>query len=102
MLGNAIPNIESRIHYVVAVVIVISLLPPGIALLKATAREESGRRKLKGDPDPAGDAIVPFPPEAKVPHHIHAVGDVDACACPAPRTCLRLNGISRCRRDRYA
>src|SRR6185295_18597861 len=35
MLGNAIPNIESRIHYVVAVVIFISLLPPGIALLKS-------------------------------------------------------------------
>ena len=34
-LGNAIPNIESRIHYVVAVVIFISLLPPGIAMLKA-------------------------------------------------------------------
>lgn len=33
-LGNAIPDIESRIHYVVAVVIAISLLPPGIALLK--------------------------------------------------------------------
>ena len=38
MLGNAIPNIESRIHYVVAVVIFISLLPPGIALLKARLR----------------------------------------------------------------
>jgi membrane-associated protein len=34
LLGNAIPNIEERIHYVVAVVIFISLLPPGIALLK--------------------------------------------------------------------
>ena len=34
-LGSAIPNIETRIHYVVAVVIFISLLPPGIALLKA-------------------------------------------------------------------
>jgi membrane-associated protein len=33
-LGSAIPNIETRIHYVVAVVIFISLLPPGIALLK--------------------------------------------------------------------
>jgi membrane-associated protein len=34
LLRNAIPNIEERIHYVVAVVIFISLLPPGIALLK--------------------------------------------------------------------
>ena len=33
-LGNAIPNIESRIHYVIAVVIAISLLPPAIALLR--------------------------------------------------------------------
>src|SRR5262245_43622103 len=34
LLGNAIPNIEKRIHYLVAVVIVMSLLPPGIALVK--------------------------------------------------------------------
>ncbi len=40
MLGNAIPNIESRIHYVVAVVIFISLLPPGIALLKQRLRKK--------------------------------------------------------------
>ena len=30
-LGNIVPNIEQRIHYVVAVVIAISLLPPAIA-----------------------------------------------------------------------
>jgi membrane-associated protein len=41
MLGSAIPNIESRIHYVVAVVIFISLLPPGIALLKARLRKKA-------------------------------------------------------------
>jgi membrane-associated protein len=41
LLGNAIPNIESRIHYVVAVVIFISLLPPGIALLKARLRKKA-------------------------------------------------------------
>jgi len=41
MLGNAIPDIESRIHYVVAVVIFISLLPPGIALLKARLRKKA-------------------------------------------------------------
>jgi membrane-associated protein len=40
-LGNAIPNIETRIHYVVAVVIFISLLPPGIALLKARLRKNA-------------------------------------------------------------
>lgn len=33
-LGNLIPNIEARIHIVVAIVIAISLLPPGIALLR--------------------------------------------------------------------
>jgi membrane-associated protein len=33
-LGNAIPDIENRIHYVVALVIAISLLPPAIALVK--------------------------------------------------------------------
>jgi membrane-associated protein len=30
-LGSLVPNIESRIHYVVAGVIFVSLLPPGIA-----------------------------------------------------------------------
>jgi len=33
-LGNLVPNIEQRIHYVVAVVIAISLIPPGIAWLR--------------------------------------------------------------------
>ena len=44
VLGNAIPNIESRIHYVVAVVIALSLLPPGIAFLKA----RFGKKPLPG------------------------------------------------------
>jgi len=35
LLGSAIPNIEQRIHYVVAVVIAISLLPPAIAYYKS-------------------------------------------------------------------
>jgi membrane-associated protein len=34
LLGNLVPNIEQRIHYVVAVVIALSLMPPAIALLK--------------------------------------------------------------------
>jgi membrane-associated protein len=34
LLGNLVPNIEQRIHYVVAVVIAISLIPPAIAWLK--------------------------------------------------------------------
>jgi membrane-associated protein len=33
-LGNTVPNIEQRIHYVVAAVIFVSLLPPGIAWLR--------------------------------------------------------------------
>jgi membrane-associated protein len=33
-LGNVVPNIEQRIHYVVAIVIAVSLLPPGIAYLR--------------------------------------------------------------------
>ena len=34
-LGHMIPNIESRIHIVVAIVIAISLLPPAIAFLRS-------------------------------------------------------------------
>jgi membrane-associated protein len=34
LLGNLVPNIEKRIHYVIAVVIAISLMPPAIAWLK--------------------------------------------------------------------
>ena len=35
LLGALIPDIESRIHLVVGVVIVVSLLPPGIAWLRS-------------------------------------------------------------------
>jgi len=34
-LGNLVPNIEQRIHYVVAVVIAISLIPPALAWLRS-------------------------------------------------------------------
>jgi len=33
-LGNLVPDIETKIHYVVAVVIAVSLIPPGIAWLR--------------------------------------------------------------------
>ena len=33
-LGNLVPNIEQRIHYVVAAVIAVSLMPPAIAWLR--------------------------------------------------------------------
>jgi membrane-associated protein len=35
MLGNMVPNIESRIHLIIAVVIAVSLLPPGIAWFRS-------------------------------------------------------------------
>lgn len=38
LLGNVIPNIEQRIHIVVAVVIVLSLMPASIAWLRARRR----------------------------------------------------------------
>jgi membrane-associated protein len=50
-LGNLVPNIESRIHYVVAVVIGLSLLPPAIGWLR-------GRRRGKAS---AVDVIEPRP-----------------------------------------
>jgi hypothetical protein len=34
-LGRQIPNISQNIHYVIAVVIVLSLLPPAISVLRA-------------------------------------------------------------------
>ena len=34
VLGNVVPNIEQRIHYVVFAVIAVSLIPPGIAWLR--------------------------------------------------------------------
>jgi len=48
-LGNLIPNIESRIHIVVAIVIAVSLMPPAIAWLR---RRRNGRKRT-----PATDAI---------------------------------------------
>lgn len=38
-LGQAVPNIEEDIHYVVAIVIFLSLLPPGIAWLRIKLQE---------------------------------------------------------------
>ena len=38
VLGNVVPNIEQRIHYVVAIVIAVSLLPPGIAWFRRKRR----------------------------------------------------------------
>lgn len=45
-LGQAVPDLEENIHYVVAVVIFLSLLPPGIAWLRIQLRN----RRLAGPP----------------------------------------------------
>ena len=37
-LGQVVPNLEDNIHYVIAVVIFLSLLPPGIAWLRIQLR----------------------------------------------------------------
>ena len=45
-LGNLVPNIESRIHYVVAIVIAISLMPPAIAWLRSRRAKAVGSSTL--------------------------------------------------------
>jgi membrane-associated protein len=50
-LGRAVPNIESNIHYVVAVVIGLSLVPPVIAWLRSRA----GHTPPSPTPPSAGD-----------------------------------------------
>ena len=52
-LGRQIPNISDNIHYVIAVVIFLSLLPPIISLLRA---------KYWGSPKPTS-LPQPAPPE---------------------------------------
>ncbi|HKE87618.1 MAG TPA: VTT domain-containing protein [Vicinamibacterales bacterium] len=41
MLGNLVPNIEQRIHYVVAAVIALSLLPAAIAWMRQRRSKET-------------------------------------------------------------
>jgi membrane-associated protein len=52
-LGRQIPNISENIHYVIAVVVFLSLLPPIISLLRA---------KFSGPPKPSSIS-QPAPPE---------------------------------------
>ena len=40
-LGRSVPNIGQRIHYVIAVVIVLSLLPAIISILRARQQSKS-------------------------------------------------------------
>jgi membrane-associated protein len=49
LLGNIVPDIERRIHIVVAVVIFLSLLPPGIAWL----RRAMAKRREATTPPPS-------------------------------------------------
>jgi membrane-associated protein len=49
-LGRQIPNISENIHYVIAVVIFLSLLPPVISVLRA---KYSGTSKPSSIPQPA-------------------------------------------------
>jgi membrane-associated protein len=49
-LGRQIPNISENIHYVIAVVIFLSLLPPVIGVLRARS---SGAPKPSSIPQPA-------------------------------------------------
>ncbi len=50
-LGQMVPDIEKNIHYVIAVVIFLSLLPPGIAWLRA----QMGRKAMPPAPPPPSD-----------------------------------------------
>ena len=49
-LGSMIPNIDKRIHYVIAAVIFVSLLPAIISILRA---RYSGTPKTDSAPQPA-------------------------------------------------
>jgi membrane-associated protein len=49
-LGRQIPNISENIHYVIAVVIFLSLLPPAIGVLRARS---SGSSRPSSVPNPA-------------------------------------------------
>jgi membrane-associated protein len=49
-LGRQIPNISENIHYVIAVVIFLSLLPPAISMWRA---KSSGSPKTVSTPQPA-------------------------------------------------
>jgi membrane-associated protein len=49
-LGRQIPNISENIHYVIAVVIVLSLLPPAISMLRARSSSSASSAAV---PEPA-------------------------------------------------
>ena len=46
-LGSLVPDIERRIHYVVAAVIVVSLIPPGLAWLRRRNQPTASRSQAR-------------------------------------------------------
>jgi membrane-associated protein len=54
-LGRQIPNISQNIHYVIAVVIFLSLLPPLIGLLRAKSSEAATPASIPEPPSPERD-----------------------------------------------
>jgi hypothetical protein len=51
-LGRQIPNISENIHYVIAVVIFLSLLPPAIGMLRARSSATAGSTTPAQVPQP--------------------------------------------------
>ena len=51
-LGRQVPNIDKNIHYVIAVVIFLSLLPPIIGFLRSRSSAASGAPKASAMPQP--------------------------------------------------
>ena len=52
-LGRTVPNIDRRIHYVIAAVIFVSLLPAIIQAIKLRAGKNGGSTPARPGPDPA-------------------------------------------------
>ena len=73
LLGNAIPNIESRIHYVVAVGDLHLAAAARHRVTESAARGTRSRppaqscRELHRHSDPTGDPIVPVPSRSEGP-----------------------------------
>ena len=50
-LGRSIPNISQRIHYVIAVVILLSILPPIISILRSRQRGSKASAQSAAQPE---------------------------------------------------
>jgi hypothetical protein len=49
-LGRSVPNISQRIHYVIAIVVFLSLLPAIIGFLRARSASGSGNPHISVSP----------------------------------------------------